>query len=122
AASFVELFGVKLDLGEKGVWYRLFAGYFQTRKEADEFIKTMKMQGAESKLTKHANFIGTYSSKEDIEKYKTRLEEQGYSPYIINDAEDTYQLYIGAFYQKDRAEEQNSDLALDGIESELVER
>lgn len=113
---------IKLDLGEKGIWYRLFSGYFQSRKEADEFIKTMKIQGAESKLTKYANLVGTFTSKADIDKYKNRLEEEGYSPYIINDAEDTYRLYTGAFYQINRAKEQHSDLALNGIESELVER
>jgi hypothetical protein len=118
----ISCYWIKLDLGDKGVWYRLFTGYFKTREEADEFIETSKMQGAESKITKYANLIGTFTDKEDIEKYKNRLEEKGYSPYIINDAEDTYQLYTGAFYQKNRAEEQNSDLALDGIESELVER
>jgi len=113
---------IKLDLGERGIWYRLFTGYFKTRKEADEFIKTFNLQGAESRIAKYANLIGTFNSKEEVEKYKTLLEEKGYSPYIIEDSDDTYQLYTGAFYQRDRAVEQNSSLALDDIESELVER
>jgi len=113
---------IKVDLGEKGVWYRLFAGYFQTRKEADEFINTGQIQGAESKLTKYANLIGIYLSKEEIEKQKATLEELDYSPYVISDTENVFRLYVGAFYQNDRAEEQNSDLALNGIQSRLVER
>jgi len=113
---------IKIDLGEKGVWYRLFAGYFQTRREADEFINTRQIQGADTRLTKYANLIGIYSSQEEIEKQKAILEELGYSPYVISDTENVFRLCVGAFYQKDRAEEQNSDMALNGIQSQIVER
>ena len=118
----IPSYWIKIDLGEKGVWYRLFGGYFQTREETDEFIKTWHVQGAESRLTKYANLIGIYTSEEDIGKHKAHLEELGYSPYIISDTEDTYRLYVGAFFQKVRAEEQKYDLALKGIQSEIVER
>ena len=30
---------VKVDLGEKGVWYRVLAGYFQTKDEVQAFIE-----------------------------------------------------------------------------------
>ena len=113
---------VKLDLGDKGIWFRLFAGYFQTREEADEFIRTRKIKGAESRRIKYANLIGFYTSKEEIEKQKAILEKQGYSPYIINDTEKNFRLFVGAFYQRVRAEKQNSHLANNGIHSQLVER
>ncbi|MFC1535457.1 SPOR domain-containing protein [Thermodesulfobacteriota bacterium] len=113
---------IKLDLGEKGVWFRLFVGYFQTRKEADEFIKVRRIQGAESKPIKYANLIGIYTSEEELAKQKVILEELEYSPYVISDTENVFRLYVGAFYQKVRAEEQNADMVLNGIKSQLVER
>lgn len=118
----ITSYWVKLDLGEKGVWFRYFIGYFQTREEADEFIKARQIKDAESRLIKYTNLIGVYRSKEDTDRQKARLEEYGYSPYIISDSENVYRLYIGAFYQKDRAEELKNDLELNNIISEIVER
>ena len=118
----ITSYWIKIDLGKKGIWFRLFAGYFQTREDADEFIKTRQIKEARSRLTRYANLIGTYRSEEDMEKKKTYLEELGYSPYIINDTDDSYRLYTGAFYQKSRAEEQKKDLIFNGIKSEVVER
>ncbi len=118
----ITTYWVKLDLGEKGIWFRLFTGYFQSREEADLFIKARQLKEAESRLTKYTNLIGSYKTKEDIDRQKARLEELGYSSYKISDAGETYRLYAGAFYQKGRAEELKNDLELNGIKSELVER
>lgn len=118
----ITTYWIKLDLGEKGIWFRHFAGYFKTRKDADEFIKARQLKEAESRLTKYTNLIGIYGSREDINRQKARLEEQGYCPYIISDRGNVYRLYAGAFYQKGRAEELKNDLEFNGIKSELVER
>ncbi len=118
----VTSFWIKKDLGEKGIWYRLFAGCFQTRQEADQFIKDWKMQDAESRLTKYANLIGAFNSKEAMDKQKARLEEMGNSVYSISDAENKYRLYTGAFYKQEQAQEQKIDLELKGINSVVVER
>jgi hypothetical protein len=113
---------IKLDLGEKGTWFRIFAGYFETRKGADTFIKVRKIGGAESRHTKYANLIGTYTSAGVLDKKQTALLELGYSPYVINEKKDVLRLYVGAFYQKVRAEKQNAVLASKGIQSQLVRR
>jgi len=66
--------------------------------------------------------VGIYTSVEELGKQKAILEKLEYCPYVISDTENVFRLYVGAFYQKDRAEEQNSDLMLNGIQSEIVER
>ena len=120
--SGITSYWIKLNLGEKGIWYRVFAGYFQTREEADEFIKTSKLQDAESRLTRYAILIGTCNSGEDAERRKTHLEELGYGAYIISDSPELFRIYTGAFYQRKRAEKQKNDMELNGIKSEVVER
>jgi hypothetical protein len=55
----ITSYWIKLDLGKKGIWYRLYVGCFQKREEADEYIKTWKLPDAESKNTKYANLIGS---------------------------------------------------------------
>lgn len=118
----ITSYWIKLDLGKKGLWYRHFVGYFRSREEADEFIKARHIKEAESRQTKYTVLIGVYRSKEDLDNRKTRLEELGYSPYIISDSEEVYRLYTGAFYQRGRAEEFKDDLEANGIICELVER
>jgi len=113
---------VDLDLGDKGIWFRLFVGYFQKRGDADEFIKTQQIPGADSKSTPYANLIGIYPSEEELNIQKETLEGLGYTPYIISDTENVYRLYVGVFYQKQRAEQQGAELSLKGIKSQVVER
>ena len=113
---------IRLDLGKKGVWFRLFTGYFKEREDADRFIKDRKLKDAESRLTKYANLFGVYKSKEDADKRMIYLEKLGYCPYIISDTDDIYYIFTGAFYQKNRAEELKKNLELKGIKSEVVER
>jgi hypothetical protein len=118
----ISPYWVELDLGDKGIWFRLFAGYFQKRAEADEFIKTQQIPGAESKNTPYANLIGIYTSEKEFEIQKEALKGLGYSPYVISDTPNVYRLYTGAFYQKERAEEQVDKLSLRGIKSQVVDR
>ena len=126
AADFIKMgitaYWIKLDLGEKGTWFRLFTGYFQTREEADAFIKTEKLKDAESRLTKYTNLIGIYKLMEDADRQKKHLEELGYSPYIISGTRNIYRLYTGAFSQEGRAEELKNALKLNSIKSDIVER
>lgn len=118
----ITSYWIKLDLGEKGVWYRLYVGCFQKREEADAYIKTWNLQDAESKNTKYANLIGSYISKEDAGKQKAYLEEKGYSAYIIIDTVDAFRLYTGAFYKQEQAEALKTDLELNGIKSLVLKR
>ena len=113
---------IKLHLGDKGTWFRLFAGYFRTREGADTFIKVKKIRGAQSRHTKYANLIGTYTSAGALDKKQTALLELGYSPYVISEKKDVLRLYIGAFYQKVQAEKHNADLVSKGVQSQFVKR
>ena len=113
---------VKLDLGDKGIWYRLYSEYFQTRREAEAFIKAKKIPEAESRKTTYANLIGSYTSEEALNKKRKALLDLKYGPYVIYEDKSEFRLYVGAFYQKARAEEQKADLRSKGIQSQLVAR
>ncbi|HJX33773.1 MAG TPA: SPOR domain-containing protein, partial [Desulfatiglandales bacterium] len=113
---------VKADLGERGVWFRLFTNFFQTREEADNFIKTRQVPDAETQKTKYVNLIGMYSSAQEAAKQREIIKEMGYCPYIINDNKNIFWLYVGAFNEKDLAERHNAELLQKGIQSEVVER
>jgi len=113
---------VKIDLGDKGEWYRVFSGYFEKREQADEFIEKNQILGAESRHTRYANLIGIFESQEELDEQKLRLSKLGFSPYVVPAPRGKSRLYVGAFYQKGRAQRQHAELASKGIPSQIAER
>jgi len=113
---------VKVDLGEKGVWFRFFAGHFQNKEEAEKFIRERNVQGATLGNTKYANLIGSYGSDQEIEDQRRALVTAGFYPYIIRSADGKSLLYSGAFDRKEYAEKERILLTSKGIKAETVER
>jgi hypothetical protein len=111
-----------VDLGEKGVWFRVFVGYFKKKEDAEVFITSMKIPEAETRYTKYAHLIGAYQTQRELETERHALLALGYCPYVIRGADGESLLYTGAFYQKTEAEKEHRDLASKGIQTELVER
>jgi cell division septation protein DedD len=112
----------KVDLGDKGVWYRFFTGYFRTKEEAEKYIRDSNIQRAEPGITKFANLIGIYGSDKEVEDQKRALVSAGFYPYVIKAPDGRSLLYSGAFDRKEYADKERSDLAAKGIRSEVVER
>jgi cell division septation protein DedD len=118
----LSAYWVKVDLGDKGVWYRVFTGYFKDQNEAEAFIRRKQIADAKAKRTRYATLIGIYATERDAQKEFLALSRLGFSPYVIETDSGESQLYVGAFYTKTGAEEQRSDLASKGVQSRVVER
>ena len=69
-------YSVRVDLGDKGVWYRLFAGRFKNRGKAEVFIKEKGLADAKVKKTKHAVPRNTFLTKDDSTKKEGPEEEE----------------------------------------------
>ncbi len=113
---------VKVDLEEKGVWYRVLAGYFRTKNEVEAFIEQHQITEGRSRYVLYTNLIGLYSSDEELKEKNLSLVELGYSPYVIKGANGESLLLSGAFYHKSDAEKEQIELASKGIQSRLVKR
>jgi cell division septation protein DedD len=113
---------VKVDLGEKGVWYRIFAGYFQTKDEVQAFIEEHQITEGRSRHVVYANLIGPYRSDEELNMKSLSLLELGYCPYVIKGVDGESLLFTGAFYHKTDAERERIELAAMGIQTRLVKR
>jgi SPOR domain len=118
----LSAYWVKVDLGDKGVWYRFFTGYFRSKLEAEKYIKDHNIQGAEPGITKYANLIGSYGSDKEVEVQQRAILSAGFYPYVIKDADGKSLVYSGAFDRKEYAEKERNDLASKGIMSTVVER
>ena len=118
----LSTYWVKVDLGSKGTWFRIFTGYFQNEDDAQDFIDQRALEEASVKRTRYSTLIGVYSSKDAIERESEALLKLGYSVYAIEGVNGTSQLYTGAFYTRAGAEKLYEELAAKGIPNQVVER
>ena len=83
-AKGIEAYWVKVALEEKGTWFRVFAGHFRSREDADAFLKEKGVKGGRAKSTRFASLVGVFSAKEDAGPLADRLRAQGTCPYVID--------------------------------------
>jgi len=115
-------FWVKIDFKEKGIWYRVYLGHYKGHEQALNSLQEHGLEDAEIRKTPYANLIGTYPSPGDLDAMVQVLEGHGYSPYVIEDQEDRFQLFVGAFITEKGAEDHRDMLKSDRIESQVVRR
>ncbi len=113
---------VKVDLGEKGLWFRVFAGHFKTWKDAENFRKDKGLTHAMVKKTQYANLIACYSTEPEVTEKISLLKKSGYFPYVIKDNQDISKLYVGAFLTKAGAALQYNDLMSHGFQNQIANR
>ena len=72
--------------------------------------------------TPWANLIGVYSSSGEVESRAKHLRDLDYFPYVVKCRDGTKRLYVGAFYEKERAEGLHEELKARGIDTQTVKR
>jgi len=118
----LEAYWARVDLGEKGTWYRVFIGYFNNRESAERIIKAKKLKDVSPQETKYENLIGVYASKDDLQRQRRFITEKGFCPYVIRDDAGNFNLYVGAYDSLKDAEKFSAELSARGIPSQVVER
>jgi Flp pilus assembly protein TadD len=113
---------VKIELGEKKLWWRIFIGHYKYKEEALKVIKEYGLSEAIVMKTPYTNLIGNYSSEGEATEMLQSIKELGYSPYIIKPGENNYQIVVGAFKKRKQAEKQKIDLLSDNIKSRIIRR
>lgn len=106
----------------KGIWYRLYAGTFESEEQAESFKKEKGLEGAEVKETPFANLIGTFTSQDKLEGKIQSLKGLGFSPYVIKETDGKARLMVGAFQNEERARRQYEELKSKGVENQIVQR
>ena len=113
---------VKVEPGKNEVWWRIFTGYYKTRKEALKIINRHNLSDSIIMKTPYTNLIGSFSSETEATEMFYSLRKLGYSPYIVKTAENNYELIVGAFQIKIRAEKLKLDLESKGVQNKIIER
>ena len=118
----LQAYWVKIDLGSKGIFFRLFTGQFTTRNDAVAFLRNHKLPEALIKLTRYACLVGTFTSKSEVDHAAVSIFEKRYHPYSIQLSDNQYRLYVGTFYTQIGAQNFCKELAANGFNCEAVER
>lgn len=113
---------VKVDLEEKGIYYRLFTGIFATIPEAQQYLDKKQLIDKPIKSTIYSARIGFYEDKAQLANVYTKISDTGIIPYILGTEEGTYHLYVGSFYTFIGAADQCRDLHDAGLPCEPVKR
>jgi cell division septation protein DedD len=111
-----------VKLGDKGVWYRVYAGYFKNEAEAQDFISRRQLKDAEVKMTKYAILVGVFPTRTEAEQKLSMMLELGFPAYVIPETQGKMRLYSGGFLTKEGADMALSELASKGIRASTVER
>ena len=112
----------KVKLGDKGVWYRVYAGYFRNEADAQAFISRKQLKDAEVKLTRYAILLGVFPDRAEAEQKLSMMLEFGFPAYAIPEPQGKTCLYSGAFLTKEGADIALSELASKGVRASTVER
>lgn len=115
-------FAVRVDLGQKGVWWRVFEGRYSSAAEAENIRDRYNLSQALVKKTPYAIMIGAYSSEKDAAAEVRRLESLKHTPYFVPTQQDKVALLVGAFASKNGARHLGDELAARGISNQIVNR
>ncbi len=112
----------KVEFREKGLWYRVYGGYFKDTKQAYQFKEKHDLSEATVRKTNYSNLVGIYSNHNELKDKISRLENMGYSPYVIKGNNGGTSLFLGAYITKEGAEHQSQDLKIRGITVQVISR
>jgi len=116
-----QAYVVRTNLGEKGIWYRLFLGHFPSATAALDAIKKYRLKGALVARNRFACLVGAYTSTATADRSARQLSDKGFLPYTVT-IDKVYYLFVGAHPTADAARKLFMDLAASGFSSDLIER
>ncbi|MBN1103988.1 MAG: SPOR domain-containing protein, partial [Deltaproteobacteria bacterium] len=118
----ISPYWVRVDLGEKGVWWRIFAGQFKNQEEAEKFGVEKGITEAVPKRLAYAVLTGVFAEPGEATAAKGALEGLGYSPYTLPGGDGKIRLLVGAYMTEEGAKQEAGELKTKGIEGTVVKR
>jgi general secretion pathway protein A len=95
----------EVQMGEKGLWYRVFAGRFESMDAARHYQKTGGLKEARILFAPWTVLIDSAESTRHIAHVQKRIKSQGLDVYSASGHDDRRHLCAGAFVSQNRAEE-----------------
>jgi tetratricopeptide (TPR) repeat protein len=115
------------DIPGKGVWHRIFIGFYTSESEAEKAAAKLKKRNfpyADVRIMPYAVQAGSSESDQELKKIEADLMAKGYIPQIAPDRNDSRKsrLLIGAFKTEEKAEVVAKRLKEKGFNAKIVRR
>ncbi len=93
----------EVQMGEKGLWYRVFAGRFESMDAARRYQDTSGMKEAQILFAPWTVVIDQTGSADQIPRIRQRIQSQGIDAYTASGNDERRHLCAGAFVSQGRA-------------------
>jgi cell division septation protein DedD len=94
----------EVQLGTKGLWYRVFAGRFESIDAARRYQETHGLKDAQILFAPWSVLIDRAAQAERIGSVRRRIQSQGVDAYTEPGDGDLFHLCAGAFVTRERAQ------------------
>ena len=112
----------KVNLGEKGRWYRIFAGHFESKTEALQAKRGHRLNNASIRFNPWTVLIGQYADIKSLTSIQSVLGENNFDSFIVESAQEISWLLTGAFASRHRAEKIVEELHKLSVSAQVVPR
>ena len=119
----ISSYPVKVNLNEKGTWFRIYSGSYPDKESAVIYLEEKGIKDAGVKKTMYACYIGSYRNNVELQNKMKQLKEKQFFPYVVADGNNNaYALFTGAFLTNKGAIELSKELENAGIKNKVVMR
>ncbi|MEJ2039581.1 MAG: AAA family ATPase [Desulfosarcinaceae bacterium] len=94
----------EVQLGEKGLWYRVYAGRFATIDSARNFKETHGLEEAQIIFAPWTVLIEKAGSEDQVAMVRKHVQSRAVDAYAESDGGSRFQLFTGAFITEERAQ------------------
>lgn len=126
AVTFYTEKGIKVhwnsvDLGKKGIWYRIFTGVFKTKEDLIQYRNDLNLAESMIVWTPWTVLAGQSSYCEDLDSIQSVLGNRHYD-FFIKKEHTRCQILSGAFVTREGAEKLAEEMLANGIPAKVVHR
>ncbi len=121
-----DAFSAFIEIPGKGVWRRIYTGYFEDYTKATAGVNELKTKMREDAIVAKTLFgvqLGLIAEKKDLVELANQLQAKGYSVYYLPVADGKYvRLLAGAYKKESDASGLLEKLVEDGFDAAIVKR
>jgi general secretion pathway protein A len=110
------------DLGQKGKWYRIFTGHFESKAAAQKAKRDHQLTNSSIRFNPWTILIGQYSDNNILTSIRSLLRENHFDSLVVQTAEEINWLLTGAFATRKGAEKMAEKLQQLNISAQVVPR
>ena len=118
----IEAHWNRVDLKEKGIWYRLFTGPFANKEKATKYKNDHGLEESRAVFAPWSVLVADSAPQQKLDQIRSLLRDNQIDYYTIKNTDDRYRLLTGAFVTKEGAADLAQKIITLGYDARVVWR